>query len=369
MIGYQPQARVVRPLPPDVLPSWVSALSPGQWFEIPNSAPNAVVLNHAVIDSWAGAALDTRNSMLYLVANGGHSDYAGNEVYKLDLAREQPVWTMERANTHNGSESCVTFYASGDPCSRHTYYGSIMNEFDNRVMLVGGAWFCSTGTPILPTLCSYNIIAKTYNAAGTHPDLPADQQHADATYCPDPATGDIYAKYNFGLFSRWNRASNTWTADLADTGTSPDAEGAAMSSCDTARGRIYVQGGGGGASQAHHYYTISTNAWTVVTVTGARATDIAATQQASMEYVAALDAFLVRMSPAGNDVVKVDASTFAATTFPGLSGGTAIQNNAPYTSPINSGAGPYSKFRYVPKLKGCILVQGFDLNCYFLRVH
>lgn len=362
--------RLSRKGPPDItVPSWVAALSPGQWLEIPNSAPNAVVLNHSVIDSWGGAAIDTRSSMIYLVANGGHSDYAGNEVYKFDVARETPVWTMERVSTHNGTEACVAFYASGDPCARHTYYGSIMNEFDNRVMLVGGAWFCSTGVPILPTLCSYNIVSKNYSPAGTHPDLPADQQHADATYCLDPATGDIYAKYNFGVFSRWNRASNTWTANLAESGTAPDAEGAAMSACDTTRGRIYVQGGGGGVSQAHAFYTIATNTWTDVTVTGARAADIAATQQSSMEYVAAIDAFLVRRAPAGNDVIKVDASSFAATTFPGLTGGAAIQSNSPYTSPANSGAGPYSKFRYAPGLKGCVLIQGFDVNCYYLRVH
>ena len=134
------------------LPSWVAATTPGQWFEIPNSAPNAVVLNHAVIDSWNGAALDPRDSKLYLVANGGHSDYAGNESYVFDAQREVPIWTMPRASTHNGTEACVAFYLSGDPCARHTYYGSIINTFDNRVMLVGGAWFCSAGIPILPTL-------------------------------------------------------------------------------------------------------------------------------------------------------------------------------------------------------------------------
>src|SRR5260221_281627 len=113
--------RLSRKGPPDItVPSWVDALTPGQWYEIPNSAPNAVVLNHSVIDSWGGAGIDTRSSMIYLVANGGHSDYAGNEVYKFDTNREHPVWTMERASTHNGVESCVAFYASGDPCSRHT---------------------------------------------------------------------------------------------------------------------------------------------------------------------------------------------------------------------------------------------------------
>lgn len=351
------------------LPSWVAAQAPGQWFEIPNSAPNAVMPNHSIIDSWNSMVVDPRDSKIYSVAAGGHSDWAGNGAYVFDAQREVPVWREDRASTHNGTESCVAYYASGDPTARHTYYGIHMNTFDNRVMLVGGSWFCSNGIPILSTMDSYNILSKTYNPAGTHPDQPADMQHPDATYCLDPATGDIYAKYNFGTWGRWNRSSNTWTADLAETGTAPDAEAAAMSACDTTRNRIYVQGNGNGLSQCHHVYTIGTNAWTTITVTGARAADITTAGQGSMQYVAAIDAFLIRLSPAGNDVIKVDASTFAATTFPGLSGGTAIQNNSPYTSPANSGAGPYSKFLYAPNLKGCILVQGFDKNCYYLRVH
>ena len=31
-----------------------------------------------------------------------------------------------------------------------------------------------------------------------------------------------------------------------------------------------------------------------------------------MNYVSALDAFVIRMSPAGNDIVKLDAGTYAA---------------------------------------------------------
>lgn len=346
------------------LPSWVAALSAGQWYEIPSSAPNAVMPVRGIINAWNSLAVDHRTSKIYSVANGGHTDYDGNEVDCFDVERENPIWTQRRASTTT-TDTCVAYNAAGDPCSRHSYYGVHLNAFDDRIMLVSGVWACSSGTPQLPTTDSYNITANNYSAAGTHPDVPAALRAPDAVYTVDPNTGDIYGKNVFSTFGRWNRSSNTWTVDLAPSGSAPNAQ-AAMSACDTTRGRIYIQGGTG---SAHNYYDIGSNAWTQPTLTGARAADVASAQRGSMQYVPALDSYIVRLSPAGNDVIKINASTFDAVTLPGLSGGTALQNNDPYTLPANDGAGPYNKFLYVPRLKGCVFVQGFDLNCYFLRLH
>lgn len=74
----------------------VSDLEPGQWYEIPNTAIDQVLVRRdmapenggvsgpgSVVKSWNGAAFDGR---FWYFHGGGHRDYSGNEVYAFDLA-------------------------------------------------------------------------------------------------------------------------------------------------------------------------------------------------------------------------------------------------------------------------------------------
>src|SRR5262245_42471120 len=65
-------------------------LQPGVWVEVPGSrlrdvAPPSPGGNVSkMIDAWSGGALDPQRGWL-LVWGGGHSDYAGNELYAFDV--------------------------------------------------------------------------------------------------------------------------------------------------------------------------------------------------------------------------------------------------------------------------------------------
>ena len=94
--------------------------------------------------AWNGAALDSTNKMLVMCANGGHSDYAGNECYLVDLSAAPA--TIKRATnpTVPIAGSCVEAI-SGRPNSRHTYNGLSFITTTGELALTGGSLACSNG--------------------------------------------------------------------------------------------------------------------------------------------------------------------------------------------------------------------------------
>jgi hypothetical protein len=346
---------------PVVLPDWVNVLAIGAWYQIPNTSmqsiePSPTPLGttgpSSKVIAWTSFVVDTRTSKVYSAANGGHADYAGNEVDELDLERAQPVWNPRLGPTPNAQiTNCTSYYADGRPASRHSYYGVTLNEFNDRIMLFGGAHWCPPGA-MHTAISSYNIGANTWNPSTTHPNLPGAFGDVSA-YSRDPS-GNVYVARNF-QFGRWDRSTNTFTA-LTPGGSAPPAGDEATSAFDTNRGRILFLGG---LANDRHYYTPSSNTWTQITLTGPNAADVSGARGAATVYVEAIDRFLIRFGGSGTTVFQVDPVTFAVTTF-ATTGGALVPSTQ---------NGPYNKFLYVPRLRGCVYVPSYSGNVWFLRVH
>ena len=346
---------------PGALPAWANALAIGQWFQIPNTAMSSVAPSptpagntgpQSKVIAWTSFVADPRTSKVYSLANGGHSDYSGNEVDVLDLERAQPAWSQLLPPTPNAQlTNCQNYYADGRPAARHTYYGVTFNELDDRIMLLGGAIWCAAGGFFTP-ISSYNIGANTWSPSTTHGNITNAFASAPA-YTSDPSTGDIYGLADFVL-GRWNRSSNSFTT-LNPAGSVPVGY-QAMSAFDSSRGRILFLGGGG---SAHHLYTPSNNTMTPVSLSGANAVNVTGAQQNAMFYVAAIDRFLVRGGSAGGTVYQVNPSTFEVTTFLATDG-------AAIPSTLN---GPFNKFLYLPRMGGAVYVPSHSGNAWFLRIH
>jgi hypothetical protein len=348
--------------PPGNLPAWVNALAIGQWLSIPNTAMSGVAPSptpsgntgpQSKIIAWTSFVVDTRTSKVYSLANGGHSDYAGNEVDVLDLEVAQPAWSQILAPTPNAQlTNCQSYYADGRPAARHSYYGVTLNEINDRFMLFGGVNWCVNGG-FFTAISSYNIGANSWSASTTHGSLPGGFAGV-AAYSVDPATGDVYGFHNFN-YGRWNRStSGDSFTTLNPTGNGPGGNGA-MSAMDTARGRILIVGSG----SDHHLYTKSSNSFTSITLTGPNAADVSGGSGDAMVYVPAIDRYLVRRGGAGGTVYQIHPSTFDVTTF-------ATTDGVSIPSTQN---GPYNKFLYVPRLRGCVYVPSYSGNAWFLRVH
>jgi len=347
--------------PAPVLPAWVSALSIGQWAQIPNTAMAGVAPSarpagstgpESKVVAWTSFVVDTRTSKVYSVANGGHSDYAGNEVDVLDLETAAPAWRQVLAPTPDARlTNCQSYYADDTPAARHSYYGATLDEFGDRIMLFGGAIWCIKGGFFTP-ISSYNVAANAYSPPAAHGNLP-DAFAGVTAYSLDPSTGDVYA-FLYSNYGRWNRSSNTF-AKITPKGRGPEG-GSAMSAMDTTRGRILIVGG---YRSDRHTYTLSSNTFAPVTLAGAGAAEVSRAGQGALVYVAAADRYLVRLGGPGGTVYQIHPATFEVAAFPTTKGEAIPETQN----------GPYNKFLYVPRLKGIVYVPSYSGNAWFLRIH
>ena len=356
------------PPPPPLqnLPAWVAPRAVGEWFQIPNTAMSSVDPSpvppgntgpQSKVVAWTSMVVDTRTSKLYSVANGGHSDYSGNEVDELTLEVDAPTWVQRLAPTPAAQVQQGPYYLDGRPAARHTYYGVTLNTFDDRIMLFGGSQWSNGGST--SALSSYNIGANFYSSSSTHPNIP--NSNLDSAAAANPLTGDVYYLNDQSL-RLWSRASNTWTTLSPSGSTARGHQSLSAMDTTTGRQRILFVGGCGiaacGEPPDHHLYTIASNAWSTVTITGANAADVMSAGQDAMVYVPDIDRFLVRKGGAGGTVYQINPTTFEATAYP-TTGGTAI----PATQ-----NGPYNKFLYVPRLGGVIYVPTYNGNAWFMRI-
>ena len=344
------------------LPTWVQALAVGEWTSLANTLWSSVQYspvppgngpeNKAL--AWNSLVVDPITSRAYNVAAGGHNDYAGNEVEYLDLNKETPNWVRaldpSPAGQYANPGTGASYYSDGRPCSRHSYHGITYDPTARRIFLFGGYPWDQNGNAH-SAISSYNLDSNTYSSSGAHGSWSTGGL-VEPACAADPATGDVYVLHNFVL-GRWRPSTNTWTTDLAPSGSVPHGQ-YACSAFDTTRGRAFFLGG---ASAINHTYTVGTNTVAAVTLSGAAAGSVKGSER-GMVYVPDIDAYLVRAAGAGQTVYRIDASTFVCTTL-SVSGG----------SPPATSNGPYNKFLYVPALRGCIYVPTYSGNCYFLRVH
>jgi hypothetical protein len=345
--------------------TWYPAAPSGgtySWAALPNTAmssapPSPVPPGNtgpsSKVVAWVGHAIDTRNSTIWSAMNGGHADYGGNEVMRLITESNSPGWSQVKASTPNAQILFGQQYNSdGSPSSVHSYYGHLFNETDNRIMVIGGAFYDPNGGETF-NMNSFNTVSNTYSANGTHPDIADPGSGEKYAFARDPRNDNIYA---FGGFQvrRWTRSSNSWSVVLSSGGPNCYETTCAY---DTARNRVFVVGSGTYTNSAH-YNVDGTMVRTNVQLGGAAAGTVGGSSQGGMVYVPSLDSYLLRLSGSGGTVYRIDASTFSCTSLT-TTGGTGI----PATQ-----NGPFTKFHYAPRVKCCIYVPSYTGNAWALRV-
>lgn len=89
--------------------------------------------HQSIIYAWNGMLADDTRRTIAMLANGGHNDYAGNEVYSCDLSEESPRWIRRRDATPSESGSSTYFqWSDGTPGPTHT---------NNAQIAANGRWF------------------------------------------------------------------------------------------------------------------------------------------------------------------------------------------------------------------------------------
>jgi hypothetical protein len=170
-------------------------LRPGEWVEIPDShlrdvappvSPGGSVAK--IINAWSGAALDTQREWL-LVWGGGHSDYAGNELYAFDLRTLE--WNR-LTNPSAADRARTVTYPDGQPRARHTYnYIEYVPAWDRLVSFGGAGPWPFGGGEFTRQISEFDYEGRTW-ITGARPPVPLGGSMIAAIARLDVATGDVY---------------------------------------------------------------------------------------------------------------------------------------------------------------------------------
>ncbi len=129
----------------------------------------------------------------FLLLWGGGFDYAGNEVYTLDLGLPP---RLLRRNAPGPIEACETTLSDGSPASRQTFDALVFLEAERLMYAFGGAVYCPTATRMdrsTWTLALADATKSDWRPTWTRrsASLPSDEGVLGAAADVEPTTGKV----------------------------------------------------------------------------------------------------------------------------------------------------------------------------------
>ena len=370
------------PPSPDLgpLPAWRQGLAKWQWVElvgsslsntkVPDPFTGTPVAPTQRIDAWNGLAANRDTDRLYLAGAGGHADWAGNEAYEIDLRVDAPAWRLLRAPTmapdvqgSNGPMGIFHhYYADGRPSSTHLYFALQFVRARNRVfkMCAGSIW--GTGNEGNNKVDGFDLAKNDWDPAGTWPETPggsppsptADGPLIARPFAQHPETEDIYTYFS-AAFRKWTAADATWSKLAARPAhANDDIVTESPAAVDTVRNRVLFSTNAYRVTQRQGLsLDLGGGALTDVTFTGASAASVVGSGRGLL-FVPTEDAYFMKLR-AGKTVVRIDPSTYEATDLP---------TTGP--TPPDAVNGIYTRWLYLPRLKGIAYLPSGAANMWFL---
>lgn len=201
---------------PPRAPVTLDRLKPGHWYEVPNSrlrdvvprpVPPGVNGPPSIMSEWSGGAYDSRRDRL-IVWGGGHSGYAGNEVYVFELATLK--WRrLTEPSRATGGDPASGYYPDGLPRARHTYdYVEYVPGIDSFCSFGGAALYPEGGT-VVPNVDCLNLATGRWERRA---DAIAYGIGALSAY--DPVEGKVWVQGagREGLLASYDPRSDRWRA-------------------------------------------------------------------------------------------------------------------------------------------------------------
>ncbi len=406
---------------PYVTPQWQRGQAIGEWREIPNTSmyndypgpahtarttAGGTSAGSPWMDAYTGMGTDRLRGQILQVANGGHGDYYGNEIVKINLLEDRPAWR----EWFWGSEGNVvaTPAVDGDayynddgisgrlPPSAHSYYSTQPVARHNRMLRIGDVSISPTGSGWVNTESFSLVTAQGVNGWGAQYEYKA---HHIASYsgvysggtvgiaqavCSDPRTDKIYSMGSAGDFvftpsiSGPNGSADSGGSWSPMVGTSGMSNNGPASAVDTRRGRILAVYG---STADYFVYDIDGGTgWGAKprgTFTGSGVADLVAAgigTSLGLTYDPTIDAWLIRMGPGGSKVLKIDASLPVGSMtceLLSVTGGSSIpptaMKQAGGTVVPGNYEGVYNRWEFVYPLRGPIFAVRNSANLWHLR--
>jgi hypothetical protein len=364
--GYVPPAvpvvvAPVQPVAPDGTPAWLAGKPLNEWFEIPGTSG----AGGASVDAFSGMCVRDDTSEIFIALAGGHGQGYDNRVVSLDLRQSAPTWVTRKAASTVFADAA--YYPDGTPSSVHTYTNIHWVPQRNRVMTMGRNGTYPTSLTIT-AVDGFNPDTNAWDSAGTWPDVPPG--HYGFARGKD---GDVWLSKG-----RWNQATATTTVF-----SSWDLAVHQPGAWDSLRNQVFILqfGNGQGYDTAVGLLAYKVNgdgvqsAVTLNPSAALTALQADAPTYSALEYDPVNDCFLAypgaKYTSNGNIpspnpervyVIKPNSGSSWDVSILNLGAGSVI----PMASPAG-GAGINGRFRYVPMLKGFVLLPQKSSNLYFIR--
>jgi hypothetical protein len=318
---------------------------------------------NGVVDAWGSGIADTKRNRMWFMG-GGHTDYAGNELYYFDLN----TLTVARADDPaNPTPTCVVTYSNGTPSSRHTYGGITYIPGSDVMFLFGGGGFCPAGFASSDTwtlnlsqvgsggMNGWMRMDSTLGNGGVHPC--GDFNNSQSAY--DPNTQLVFVNDLCGGSGLWtyNFTTNSYTQRSAAAANMTLHEDIVI---DPSR-KLLLRFGDGTAQKIN----IATgSSYAVVNLTG---TGCAALMNASNPGLAfdSIQNLIVGWPNFGPTVYLYNPDTDSCTTE------TFIPNAPPDShqqGPPSTSNGTFGRWQYFPAFNIYVIINEWNIDVHTLRL-
>lgn len=298
--------------------------------------------------------------VVVLAACGGHTDYHGNEVVKIDLSADSPAWVLATASSSPEFNPLVVgdgvYAADGKPAAAHTYWQEEYVAQTDRVYRMY-THFAGDGAINSSAANAWHLSTNTWDAAGT-------VSSGTETSCLDDY-GNLWAHSTDGNLYRYNAAANLWTT-IGATGLT---DGSSPMVYDPVRARLLVLAWGNGQSGTGPttFYALSTTNGSAIAQTVNASATYTAWQALNPIYASFVhdpwnDRFLFF---SGND-----SSTIFVLTPPvsGTAWDMTTLSITGATFPACVGGGSYNRFRVSKDLQGIVYMPAGNQSMVFVRL-
>lgn len=335
-------------------PAWLAGAAVGQWIEIPGTGG----AGGAAVDAYCGIAYNEKTNEILIAAAGGHSDSYDNRVVSLRLTDNAPKWIQRSAPSVNTLKD-VAYYPDGKPTSRHTYASTHFVPQVNRLMLFGTR-AAAGNAYFFPAVSGFNLDTNTWDPAGTWADLPSGYNIGAVML---RQTGEVWTSN----LERWSPATKQWTRPIKtrtnDLVRMPIAH-------DSLRNQLFTLNWGDGfgySTQALFSTVVPVNGTTQYKIKfnpSAALTQLIADRPtySAMDYDPENDRFLFYCGQGGGAgrvyVIKPNA---------GYTWDISFLQTTGVQIPAVPSSGIHNRFRYIPALRGFLLMPTGKSNLFFIR--
>lgn len=349
--------------------AWLAAQPASKWIQVTAAPLNqtAILPNPAVaggfgpgaVTDYSGATLRTKDS-LFLIHGGGHVNYAGNEIYGLQLEVDAPAWARLWGPTPNAQITAGTLlYTDGNPSAGHTY--GFLEYDDARDMFMrfeGGYWSDDGLSPAVYGLqfnATTGVFATNWvTSFNPQPVAGLIAFYPQSCYARDKQ-GNVYGP-DATVRLTWNHAAQNWDSNNPINRSIDSGSNAYV--YDVHRNCIW----GLLPTQPGQLFKwdLQTGVETLTALTGAAASLMGIDSTPGFAYDPYNDTLFVYRQVGG--LYAINPNTAAVTTL-------APTGTAPTVLSSDGQFAINKKFHYVPALGGCVLLPQFSAPCYFIRTH